>query len=73
VEIPGALLHEIRHLESARGIIDATRDLNLTLPLVVRMTGTREEEGRQMLAEAGIAPEATATGAARKIVELARG
>ena len=59
--------------EVARGIIDATRDLNLTLPLVVRMTGTREEEGRQMLAEAGIAPEATATGAARKIVELARG
>jgi succinyl-CoA synthetase beta subunit len=58
--------------EVARGIIDATRDLNLTLPLVVRMTGTREEEGRQMLAEAGIAPEATATGAARKIVELAR-
>ncbi|GAC1480208.1 MAG: ADP-forming succinate--CoA ligase subunit beta [Candidatus Dormibacteria bacterium] len=57
--------------EVARGIIDATRDLNLKLPLVVRMTGTREEEGRQMLAEAGIAPEATATGAARKIVELA--
>ncbi|MDQ6711320.1 MAG: hypothetical protein M3Z11_12305 [Candidatus Dormibacteraeota bacterium] len=59
--------------EVARGIIDATRDLNLTLPLVVRMTGTREEEGRQMLAEAGITPEATATGAARRIVELARG
>jgi succinyl-CoA synthetase beta subunit len=58
--------------EVARGIIDATRDLNLKLPLVVRMTGTREEEGRQMLAEAGIAPEATATGAARKIVELAK-
>jgi len=58
--------------EVARGIIDASRDLNLKLPLVVRMTGTREEEGRQMLAEAGIAPEATATGAARKIVELAK-
>ena len=57
--------------EVARGIIDATRDLNLTLPLVVRMTGTREEEGRQMLAEAGIAPEATAGGAAKRIVELA--
>ncbi|MDQ6885311.1 MAG: ADP-forming succinate--CoA ligase subunit beta [Candidatus Dormibacteraeota bacterium] len=57
--------------EVARGIIDARRELNLTLPLVVRMTGTREEEGRQMLAEAGITPEATATGAARRIVELA--
>jgi succinyl-CoA synthetase beta subunit len=35
------------------------------------MTGTREEEGRQLLREAGIIPEATATGAARKVVELA--
>jgi succinyl-CoA synthetase beta subunit len=58
--------------EVARGIIDASRDLELKLPLVVRMTGTREEEGRQMLAEAGIAPEVTATAAARKIVSLAR-
>ena len=57
--------------EVAHGIIDATRDLNLKLPMVVRMTGTREEEGRQLLREAGITPEATATGAARKIVELA--
>jgi len=39
---------------------------------VVRMTGTREEEGRQLLREAGITPEASATAAARKIVELAR-
>lgn len=58
--------------EVAHGIIDASRDLDLKLPLVVRMTGTREEEGRQLLREAGIIPEATATGAARKIVELAK-
>ena len=57
--------------EVAHGIIDATRDLNLKLPLVVRMTGTREEEGRQLLKEAGIPPEAGASAAARKIVELA--
>ncbi len=57
--------------EVAHGIIDATRDLNLNLPLVVRMTGTREEEGRQLLKEAGIPPEAGASAAARKIVELA--
>src|SRR5260370_11965787 len=59
--------------EVAHGIIDASRDLNLKLPLVVRMTGTREEEGRRLLREAGITPEATATGAAREIVELAAG
>ena len=58
--------------EVARGVIDASRDLNLKLPLVVRLTGTREEEGRRLLQEAGITPEASATGAARKVVELAR-
>ena len=57
--------------EVAHGIIDASRELNLKLPLVVRMTGTREEEGRRLLQEAGIAPEASATAAARKVVELA--
>jgi succinyl-CoA synthetase beta subunit len=58
--------------EVAHGIIDASRDLNLKLPLVVRMTGTREEEGRRLLQEAGIMPEASVTAAARKIVELAK-
>jgi succinyl-CoA synthetase beta subunit len=58
--------------EVAKGIIDARRDLGLNLPLVVRMTGTREAEGRKLLEAAGIAPEVTATAAARKIVELAR-
>jgi succinyl-CoA synthetase beta subunit len=59
--------------EVARGVIDASRELSLKLPLVVRLTGTREEEGRQLLQDAGIAPEATATAAARKVVELAGG
>ena len=59
--------------EVARGIIDASRDLNLKLPVVVRLTGTREEEGRRLLQESGIAPEPTATQAARKVVELAGG
>ena len=57
--------------EVAHGIIDASRELNLKLPLVVRMTGTREEEGRRLLQEAGITPEASATAAARRVVELA--
>ncbi|TMD65178.1 MAG: ADP-forming succinate--CoA ligase subunit beta [Chloroflexi bacterium] len=57
--------------EVAHGIIEASRDLNLKLPLVVRMTGTREEEGRRLLQEAGITPEVSATAAAHKVVELA--
>ena len=59
--------------EVAHGVIDASRELNLAIPLVVRLTGTREEEGRRLLQEAGIAPEASATAAARKVVELAAG
>jgi len=56
--------------EVARGLIDARNELGLTLPLVVRMTGTREEEGRRLLEEAGITPALSAPAAARKIVEL---
>src|SRR5437870_3807292 len=59
--------------EVAHGIIDATRDLNLNGPVVGRMPGTREEEGRQLLQEAGITPAASATAAARSIVELSGG
>src|SRR5260370_39241839 len=58
--------------EVAHGIIEASRDLNLKMPLVVRMTATREKQGRRALQEAGITPEASATAAARRIVELAR-
>jgi succinyl-CoA synthetase beta subunit len=57
--------------EVAKGVIDASRDLNIKVPVVVRLTGTREEEGRRLLQEAGITPESTATAAAHKVVELA--
>ncbi len=56
--------------EVARGLIEARDQLEIRVPLVVRMTGTREEEGRQLLEEAGITPAASAAGAARKVVEL---
>ncbi len=58
--------------EVARGIIAARDQLHITKPLVVRMTGTREEEGRQLLEAAGIVPALTATEAAATIVALAR-
>jgi succinyl-CoA synthetase beta subunit len=56
--------------EVARGIIQARDELGVTVPLVVRMTGTNEEEGRRLLTEAGIVPGTSAPEAARKIVEL---
>lgn len=56
--------------EVAKGVIAARDQLKITIPLVVRMTGTREEEGRALLREAGITPAASATEAAEKIVAL---
>jgi succinyl-CoA synthetase beta subunit len=56
--------------EVAKGIVTARDNLRMTLPLVVRMSGTREEEGRQILRQNGIEPGASAWEAAKKIVEL---
>jgi succinyl-CoA synthetase beta subunit len=58
--------------EVARGIIAARDELHITKPLVVRMTGTREAEGRALLEEAGIIPAVSAAEAADKIVALTR-
>ena len=38
----------------AEGVIAACKAVNLTVPLVVRMKGTNEEQGRKMLAESGL-------------------
>ena len=56
--------------EVARGLVTARDNLKMKLPLVVRMSGTREEEGRAILKENGIEPGASAWEAAKKIVEL---
>jgi succinyl-CoA synthetase beta subunit len=38
----------------ARGVVDAAREVKLSIPLVVRMEGTNVKEGKQILAESGI-------------------
>lgn len=38
----------------AEGVIAASRAVGLSVPLVVRMKGTNEEQGRRMLAESGL-------------------
>ncbi len=58
--------------EVARGIIEAARTLPRRVPLVVRMTGTREEEGRELLRQAGVTTVKEATEAARAVVALAQ-
>jgi len=58
--------------EVAMGVITARDNLNMKLPLVVRMSGTREEEGREILRQNGIEPGVSGWEAAKKIVELTR-
>jgi succinyl-CoA synthetase beta subunit len=62
--------------EIAKGIVEASSQLDLDVPLVVRLDGTNSEEGLEILAGAGLAnlhQETTMLGAARKVVELAGG
>jgi succinyl-CoA synthetase beta subunit len=58
--------------EVAKGIVMARDRLQMKLPLVVRLSGTREEEGRAILREHGIEPGVSAWEAAQKIVALTR-
>jgi succinyl-CoA synthetase beta subunit len=58
--------------EVARGLVQARDNLKMRLPLVVRLSGTNEEEGRAILKENGIEPGASGWDAAQKIVELTR-
>ncbi|TMD40349.1 MAG: ADP-forming succinate--CoA ligase subunit beta [Chloroflexi bacterium] len=58
--------------EVAKGIITARDNLSMKLPLVVRLSGTNEEEGREILKRDGIEPGVNAWAAAQKIVELTR-
>ncbi len=62
--------------EIAKGIVTASQQMNLQLPLVVRLDGTNSEEGLKILAEANLPnlnQETTMLGAARRVVELAGG
>jgi len=60
--------------EVARGILTAVDQLRITLPIVVRLDGTNQEEGRSLIAEAGLQnvySEPTMTAAAERAVALA--
>jgi succinyl-CoA synthetase beta subunit len=59
----------------AAGVIAASKEVGLKVPLVVRLEGTNVELGRKMLDESGLAITSAATmgDGARKIVELVKG
>lgn len=61
--------------EVAKGLIEAFKQLQPKVPFVIRLDGTNDKEGRQLLAEANLPnvyTEATMDGAAAKVVELAK-
>jgi succinyl-CoA synthetase beta subunit len=60
--------------EVARGILTALDRLDVRVPMVVRLDGTNDVEGRQLLADAAppnVHVEETMLGAAERVVELA--
>ncbi|KAG8737359.1 hypothetical protein FRC12_017171 [Ceratobasidium sp. 428] len=59
----------------AEGVIKATKELQLTVPLVVRLQGTKEKEAKQLIKESGLKIYAfdDLDEAAAKAVELGRG
>ncbi len=60
--------------EVARGLVTAFGQIDVTVPFVVRLDGTNDEEGRRILAEAdlpNVHVERTMLGAAARVVELA--
>jgi succinyl-CoA synthetase beta subunit len=62
--------------EIAKGIVEATEQIQIELPVVVRLDGTNSEEGLRILAEADLPnlhQEKTMLDAARRVVELAQG
>ncbi len=57
--------------EVAKGIIAATETMDIRVPMVVRLAGTRAAEGAELLKTTSLVPATTMQEAAAKIVELA--
>tara|TARA_E500000331_G_scaffold332800_2_gene356371 strand:- start:10005 stop:11174 length:1170 start_codon:yes stop_codon:yes gene_type:complete len=59
----------------ATGVVEAAKQVDLKVPLVVRMKGTNEDLGKQILRESGlpIISSETMAEAAQQVVEAARG
>jgi succinyl-CoA synthetase beta subunit len=59
----------------AKAVIEASKQIGIKIPLVVRLEGTEVEEGKKMLRESGLAMIAAddLTDAAKKVVKAAAG
>lgn len=56
----------------ARGIVEATKRIDIKPPIVIRLTGTNEELGVQILEEAGFSAYTSMDEVVEKAVQLAR-
>ena len=58
--------------EVARGILKAKEKVGVTKPMVIRLVGTNEEEGKRILTEAGMHVLESMEEAAQKVVEISK-
>ena len=58
--------------EVARGLLEAKAKIGVTKPMVIRLVGTNEEEGKRILTEAGIHVLESMEEAAQRVVEISK-
>jgi len=58
--------------EVAKGILEAKEKLGVTIPMVIRLVGTNEEEGKRILTEAGIHVLESMEEAAQRAVQITK-
>lgn len=56
----------------ANGILEAKKQMDLPVPLVIRLTGTNEKEAKEILTKNGLQTYSTMREAVNKVVELAK-
>ncbi|HET6644927.1 MAG TPA: ADP-forming succinate--CoA ligase subunit beta [Fimbriimonadales bacterium] len=56
--------------EVAKGVVSALKELNVTLPIVVRIEGTNAEEALEILSGANLIPARSVQEAAQKVAEI---
>ena len=58
----------------AQGVVDAAKEINLSIPLVVRLAGTNVKLGKEILEKSNlkIISASNLSGAAKKIVEATK-
>jgi succinyl-CoA synthetase beta subunit len=58
--------------EVAKGILEAKEKLRITAPMIIRLVGTNEEEGKRILRDAGVEVLESMEEAAQRAVEISK-